>query len=286
MRPPSICLHNGTDEVVAKNAEQTFAYLKRAAELGHREAQYEAALCYRDGQGTARDMQEAHALFQKAAQQEHPDAQYEFAKADPDRALEWLTKAAHQDHREAQFELAQRVGIEDKKAATEWMEKAASLGHREAQFEMGKYYKLGIGVKADQERALVWYERAAAQDHPEALLIVAKNYMPQKIWILHARHYLLKAAKAGIQEAQYLVAMYHLIDTDFPKYFSPYPEKALYWLRKAGEEDNPEAAYAMACSYKDVPSEKIECREWLEAARAGHTEAQVRFRVTNSQSFF
>ena len=102
----------------AKDYKRAFSLLEQAAELGHREAQYQCGRMYELGQGTELDSSNrsktALYWYEKAAEQGHPKAQtscagmyslgYGTAK-DEDKARFWYKKAATQteDMKERQW---------------------------------------------------------------------------------------------------------------------------------------------------------------------------------------
>ena len=63
-----------------KKYEQAFPLLKRAAEKGHKKAQYRLGRCYDKGHGTEEDNKQAFTWYEKAAKQEHAKSQYQLAR--------------------------------------------------------------------------------------------------------------------------------------------------------------------------------------------------------------
>ena len=95
--------------------DQAAAILKKAAESGSAEAQYQLASLYRSGRGVPQDDAMAFKWMKAAAEQGHKNAQFNLAKMylagrgvalDADQARLWLRKAAAQGYEEASKLLA------------------------------------------------------------------------------------------------------------------------------------------------------------------------------------
>ena len=63
-----------------KKYEQAFPLLMKAAEKGHKKAQYRIGRCYDKGNGVEEDNKAAFAWYEKAAKQEHAKSQYQLAR--------------------------------------------------------------------------------------------------------------------------------------------------------------------------------------------------------------
>lgn len=129
------------------------AYLKKAAELGNAEAQYQLGLCYY-GRGTQED--EAQTVC-------------------------WLRRAAEQGHAKAQYVLGvcceRGKGVRQDAAQTVlWYRKSAELGYKHAQYYLGRCYENGTGVTRDLVQAAQWYQKAARQGQRDAQFALAACY--------------------------------------------------------------------------------------------------------------
>lgn len=87
---------------------------RKAAELGHAEAQYRLGDCYECARGVNKDLREAFKWYRKAAKQGHAEAQYRLGKCyeygegvekDSAKAAMWYRKAAEQGDESAKFSL-------------------------------------------------------------------------------------------------------------------------------------------------------------------------------------
>lgn len=63
-----------------KKYEQAFPLLQKAAEKGHKKAQYRLGRCYDKGNGVEEDNKQAFIWYEKAAKQEHAKSQYQLAR--------------------------------------------------------------------------------------------------------------------------------------------------------------------------------------------------------------
>ena len=150
--------------------------------------EYETAMNYLTGQGVARDPVEAVAWLRKAAQQGHAEAQVQLGvcfqsgtgvPADAEQAFEWFRKAAEQGNPRGQLQLGlayQRgrgVPVDIAKGL-ELVRKAAEAGHPKAQLDLGLAYRDGFGTNPDPEQAAFWVALSASQGSP-----VARAVLPQ-----------------------------------------------------------------------------------------------------------
>ncbi len=92
--------------------KEALGVLRRAAELGHRDAAFELGESYRRGIGVEQDLSAAARYYGDAAVAGHADGQYRLAEAfanglgverDLSWAVRWYGKAAYQQHAKAQF---------------------------------------------------------------------------------------------------------------------------------------------------------------------------------------
>ncbi|MBR2236540.1 MAG: sel1 repeat family protein [Prevotella sp.] len=86
-----------------KKYEQAFPLLKKAAEKGHKKAQYRLGRCYDKGHGVEEDNKTAFIWYEKAAKQDHAKSQFQLARyylkgkggisVDKEKAAKLLKKA-------------------------------------------------------------------------------------------------------------------------------------------------------------------------------------------------
>jgi TPR repeat protein len=162
--------------VPAADSVQAAKFWRKAAELGHAQAQNNlGVLCEQLRCGNS--FSEVVFWYSKAAEQGYAAAQfnlgvlYELGRGVPQdyaQAAVWYQKAAAQGHTVAQFNLGglYRLGRgvrQNYAQAVWWYKKAAEQGHAEAQYNLGALSTLGYGMRRDLREATAWFQRAAAQ---------------------------------------------------------------------------------------------------------------------------
>jgi TPR repeat protein len=124
-----------------------YQLLKKLAEQGNAEAQYNLGILYRQGKGVMRDTKQAVQWFKKAADQGLATAQYYVGNA---------------------YDVGE--GVEkNTELAVQWYQKAAKNGDPLAQTNLGVSYVRGEGIKQDIVLAYVWFSLAASQGLTAAL---------------------------------------------------------------------------------------------------------------------
>ena len=168
----------------------TIKWLRRAAERGHVQAQYNLGRFCKDGDGVAKDATQAVAWFRRAADQGHSRSQFELGylysngegvAKDATQAVAWFGRAAEQGHATAQSNLGlmYRKGegvAKDATQAVAWYRRAAEQGDANAQFLLGVMYGNGEGVAKDATQAVAWYRRAAEQGDANAQVKLGYQY--------------------------------------------------------------------------------------------------------------
>ena len=163
--------------------------LKKAAEKGNAEAQFELGRIYGNGDGVPQDYQ---------------------------AAIGWLEKAATQNHAKAQESLgsiyANGVGVkQDFPTARSWYLQAARNGLGSAQYLVATMYRFGLfESEVDMDQAVDWYHRAANQNVAAAQLALGKLAMRGKYvkqddsaalqWLMLAHANGSQGAEAYIQQ--------------------------------------------------------------------------------------
>ena len=126
----------------AHAAEDDFDAVKKAAEQGHVDAQYNLGFLYDIGEGVPEDDSEAERWYRKSAEQGYVLAQYNLG-----------------------IKYANGYGVpEDDAEAVRWYRKAAEQGHAVAQYDLGVIYDKGEGVPEDDIQAYAWISLVSAQD--------------------------------------------------------------------------------------------------------------------------
>ena len=177
---------NALMQLAAMAASDTDAlgYVRRAAELGDHDAEYELAAMYAQGRGTAKDMKTAILWGRKAAEAGNRMAQValgtsllEGAAEDPSMRSEgivWIEKASSAGYNPAAITLAKiyalgEFGIPvDESKAEAVLKSLAESNDADCQFALASLYHQGKSYGAQRGLAIVWLKRAKENGHPEA----------------------------------------------------------------------------------------------------------------------
>ncbi len=220
-----------------QGAEENLAQLKKHAESGDANAQYDLAWMYDTGGDNkilAKDTHKAAEWYEKAATQGHARAQAglgllyingDGVPKDYVKGVDWLQKASAQGNADAQLNLGwlyrDNKGIpKDAAKALEWWRNAAERGFAHAQFALGVIYNKGDGVPRDIAKVIELWQKAAMQGYPDAQLNLGSMYhfgegMPKDA--VKAVELWQKAATHGNTDAQYNLALAYYLGSSIPK---------------------------------------------------------------------
>ena len=156
--------------------EIEFKNIKRLAEKGCDQNQYELACMYHAGEDIQQDYEKAFYWYKKSAEQGNIYAQNNAAsmyvsdllpgKKDYKKAFYWYSKSAERGDILAQTSLGRmyvegRGCSQDYKKALYWYNKAIDKKNGSAEYELGEMYAKGLGVLKDSKKAFQLYESAA-----------------------------------------------------------------------------------------------------------------------------
>lgn len=257
--PPQIDTANPKQPLpdLAYGAYQRGYYLKAfelalpRAQLGDAAAQTLIAELYDKGLGVARDPREATAWYELAADNGNVEARFAFAV----RLLEG------------------RYVEPDKNRAKTLLKSAADDGHATASFNYGQLHVGERPTAAGLQGALPYFEYAAENKIPDAYLALSQIYSSGKLngfpEMEKAKEWLVKAARAGIAEAQVELGIWLANG----KTGDPDPEAALRWMRRAAITGNAVARNRLANMYArgiGTKPDAVEAAKWhILASRAG-----------------
>ena len=143
-------------------ADDKLDQLRKDAETGKAQAQYDLGVMYSFGQGVEKDFAEAVKWYRKAAEQGHATAQHNLG-------------VMYQDGQ----------GVEkDYAKALKWYRKAADQGKASAQCNLGLMFAKGYGVEKDYVDAYAWFNLGAANGNEKAgenRNTLEKQMSPQQI---------------------------------------------------------------------------------------------------------
>jgi TPR repeat protein/CHAT domain-containing protein len=203
---------------------EAVAWFRRAAESGSVEAQYELALAFADGRGTAQDLAQAALWYRKAADAGDKRAMnnlgvmHEFGDGLPvslEEALRWYRRSADAGADAGMYNVGEmllrgRGAPKDPVQALIFLTRAADKGHAGAQALLGELYKDGIdGVPKDPSRALLWTRKAAEAGNTSGLVSLGYFYLHGTATQhdpARAAHYFRMAADRGATRGQIALA--------------------------------------------------------------------------------
>lgn len=304
----------------SKPASKTdFETLKKSAEKGDAQAQFDLGQCYFNGQGADRDLIQAFEWFAKSAGQGHVKAQYALALCydkgygtpkNTQKAFEWAQKAAKSGHANAQHYLAEyyenlavnsrQDTAENRTMLNEWhkkafvqYQKAAEQGEADAQFNLGLCLDFCLQgrekLTTQHAKAREWFTKAAEhyqtladRGDAEAQYILYRLFaggLGVKADMKKAVEWLKTSAEQEHVEAQITLAEHHA--TGYP-HIAQNDEETAKWFTQAAEQGHVEARHALGLYYYRKKDDE-KAVEWLtKAAESGHLEAQCVLAIHNA----
>ena len=303
---------------VGVDEKEAFGYLLEAARLGHILAQMEVSNIYL-GRG---NVVSAESWLRKAAEQGNAQAQYEYAKFgdETDDDLYWYEQAAEQGVPEAMMEVADFWnGTEKHSLALKWYRKAFerevpgakekllnALTVQASSYEIGdgneesllelylEAAELGDNLHYKDIADLYIFEWVKLSDEKFARSQIAqaienediKNFIKKgnvhdgsKLFNQgprfreEAKKWYLKAAEQGNEKAQYCLAI--ICHLDSPNIWFMIGDETEKWLLAAANNGHVLAQHELAYVYADSYHQKKSVREWfMTYAEKGNAEAQ------------
>lgn len=169
---------------------RAFVLFKKAADLGHAQAQVEVARMYLNGDFVSGDDAEAFQWFRKAAKQKHPRAIYYLGQMyqtgrgvvrDTGEAFLAYREAARLGEALAQTALGRMYHdggeiSKDYAEALKFFRLAAEKGQATAQRYLGEMHLRGDGIERDEAEAHRWFVKAANQGDSAAQISLGTMY--------------------------------------------------------------------------------------------------------------
>lgn len=277
---------------VTKSVTQAFAWTKTAAEKGYVPAQYLLGSAYLGGLGVPKDEHKAISWFLKSHEHGNEKASLKLARLlatpQPAAAFQFAMQAAERDLAEAQCMvadcLAAGLGVAaDPQQSLHWYERAAEQGSAAAQYALGQWCASQDAELNDPSRAAQWYRRAAKSGHPGAQWALdrldlagqgrgAEGEGKGRAGGRERRapeSRLVKYAGNGRAEDAYHLGLIYELGHSVERN----TKQAKTWLKKAADQGDPLAQFALANSFEHADSAPV--GEWLRrAAEQGHALAQ------------
>lgn len=283
-------LHYWNRDVVEYDAQEGFAWMLKAAEMGNVDAETDLGGMYYEGNhGIDKNYDLAFAYTREAAEKQSTIAASNMSlfyrlgagvEIDIEKSIEWAIKAAELGDTDRIFQYASwyfngENGMpEDRAKALEYSIIAADNGSITAMENTGICYMNGWGTSTDKIKAIEWFEKAAREDSSKAFYNLEKLYSeidPQNGPYKYFNILKQTADNGGCE------AMYRLHE----KYRDGQGTeidlgKAITYLQKAVDGEHPEACFRMAfyCMNGEYGVEKDQQRAiklWEVAADKGNS---------------
>jgi len=148
---------------------------------------------------------------------------------------------AHEEYKKG-YDYIQKKDFD---SAVKYFESAANKGHIDAQYFLGEIYSNGWGGYDDCTKALDYYLKAANQGHKGAQSEAAKLYLIYEEY-KNCMDWGLKAAQAGIAEAQWIIGFLYQRGLGISKN----TDKAIYWYEKSAYQNFNQAYLGLGYVYE------------------------------------
>jgi TPR repeat protein/serine/threonine protein kinase len=272
----------------------------RAAEQAQKLAFELAEDWYRGRGSRVKNVYKAAEFYRKAADSGHREAQFrlgwilmkgEAGTANPDEAVKWYAKAADQGHLMAKNNLGYAYergdGVtRDLNRAFSLYDEAARGGIGLAMFNLSSCYEHGKGTTADLEKAVTWCQKSSdagygpADAHlPTLWTALGEAYFigrGREKNVARALEWARKGADKGNRDAQYRVGM--ILDQGLAG--TSRPDEAAGYYQKASDQGNALAKLRLGDLYdrgRGVTMNKFTAfRLYEQSGELGNTAAMVR----------
>lgn len=272
------CLYRDTEQ----NHSIAAKWFREAAHYGNQEAQYELGRIYSSGTGVPVDLEESAFWFRKVAEKGHAPAQCclgnllrAFSQSKME-AVSWYRKAAEAGNEEAVDRLAEllyemRPPSFSGEELVQWLTKSADHGNVNAQRSLGELFRSELLRPGE---AVGWYQKAAAQGDIHSLFTLGEMYRDGNGVgkdIGQAVSFFSAAAEKGNVNARYYLA--EIYNTEYKDLSA-----ACEWYLNAAKQGHLEAQLRVGLMYlrgEAVSISHADAFKWLQkAAERGCSEAQ------------
>lgn len=240
-----------SDEYGKRDIGKALHWLHKTADVGDPISMSIIGSCYANGDGVVQDYQKANEWYRKGAEIGYPECQYNLA-----------------------VNYENGYGIEqDYEKACEWYQKAANADYVYAVENLAGMYWNGMGVTQNAKKAIELFEKAVdlgcvSAQHTLGTILLNQGELSRGIELVE------KAAQVGYIPALGTIAFVYLRGIGGVKKDT---SKALYYLRPAVEEEEPEAMAVFSMMLKDgdgvYKDEKLARQLAFKAASMGNQRA-------------
>ena len=261
--------------------DQAYKWFLLAADDGNPDALHNIAYMYRNGLGREVDTEEAIIWYKRAAEKGDQDSLsiigdiYKDGEGVPQdycESFKWYKQAAEKGDSYSQgyigYYFEEGLGVAaDYLQAIEWYQKACDNGNEVAAFNIGVLYENGLGVIQDHTTALNYFRKSADMGYTPAMTQVGKKYQwgeGVEVDIEQAKYWLIKAFENGEIEAANDLGCLEKGD------------KAIEWFKKGAEKGHAYCQYNLGRIYQHGEGVEIDYQEafkWYELAAANGFQA-------------
>lgn len=216
------------DGPVPADADEASSWLRRAAQLGFAEAEYEYGMLLRNSPDSERSAEAALLYLKRAAGQGLLKARVAVQDIERERQRESITASA---------------GLRDLSRGAFY--EAAKAGDANAQYELGLMYFNGNAVPRDTKQGVYWLRRAAQQNHVPSQLFLADRYargIDVDNSYTEAAGWYGRAARLGNPEAQFRLADMFRLGLGV----TASADAAKYWYTEAARQGHAKARQFLA----------------------------------------
>ncbi|MDO4857553.1 MAG: hypothetical protein Q4A17_06390 [Thermoguttaceae bacterium] len=164
-----------------EDENQRFTEIKKLAEAGDAEMQFELSRCYSRGTGVEENEAESNKWLLKSAENDFPKACaklgfHSFLDQNYSDAKKWLLKAIELGAPVVALLGAVYENEDNYTEAVKWYQKGVDKDDEAAQCELGRCYLLGIGVEKNTAKGLDLLKKSASQEYKHAYALLGLTY--------------------------------------------------------------------------------------------------------------
>lgn len=260
---------SGTGNVVSNKpvAFVSVDELKKKAEAGDADAQWQLGNCYYSGTECKQDYGAAVKWLKKAAEQNQPAAEFWLGmcygegrgtERNTDEGLKWIRKSADKGYANGQIWIGGILWEKSFKSNID--KKLHPTGDSKQDEDSGKYL----------DEAMSWFRKAAEQNNPDAQHFLANCYNSRRHGDEDAKaaaFWYRKAAEQGEAESQYRLGRCYANGAGVEKDLN----EAAHWYREAAQQGQAQGQVDLGRMYCDgvgVVRNYVEAYKWYSLAAA------------------
>lgn len=253
------------------NTSESLKWLRRAAEQGLAEAQFELGKRYLEGEGVEKSADDGIKWLKLSSKQNFRSAVELLKTKFPNQVILTQEEAAlaREAFNKGVGHLLGTDGFEkDPDKSIQYFLEAAEIGSVDAQWNLGLLYNEGIGVELNPDEARYWFEKAAKAGHSRAQFNLSLMYMTGRGVerdFTKASELLQLSAENGYIDAAFGLAELYTVGQGVPQDYS----KAVEWFEKAAKAGHPRAQSNLGTFYVEgqgVEKNEMEAFKWFKKA--------------------